>query len=152
MPPDEDGSPARDQARVRTISASLFDEAVRRSKRSPRKVGERLAELGWFGRGGEPYNESSVRGWMAGQYSPPTFVAVAMALDVGLSIDDLMYGTGLKAEVDRLREATDAGNRELAKLQRDVELLAGVVTRHVQLDPDATRDVGRIVRRDQEPG
>ena len=148
MEPPQQPSDATHQERVKEIVGRLAEEAVRRTDRSPRATADLLAALGWFGRGGEKFSDSTVRGWMNREFPPSSWVLIGLVLHHGISLDQFVYGTGLKSEVDRLREEMDNRGQAIAQLQTDVQLLAETVTSHLQLDPGSTRDLGRIARPD----
>ena len=141
-------SDATHQERVKEIVGRLAEEAVRRTDRSPRSTADLLAELGWFGRGGEKFSDSTVRGWMNREFPPSSWVLIGLALHHGISVDQFVYGQGLKHDVDRLKEELDDRGRAIAQLQTDVQLLAQTVTSHLQLEPGQSRDLGRIARPD----
>jgi hypothetical protein len=131
---------------VREIVARAVDRVVYLTDRSPSKVASLLAEWGFMGRGGKPYSDSAIHGWRNGEYSPDATVLVALALHHGLSLDELMYGGGLRSEVDRLRAAYNERGQELDQLQRDVALLARTLTTHLQLEPGPAGELDRIAR------
>ena len=132
------------QQRVREVVARLADEAVRLTDKSPRKVTELLAELGWFGRGQEPFSDSTVRGWTNGEFPMSAWVFVGLALHHGVSVDELIWGKGLKAEVDRLRDAGEERDRQLAGVQNDLQTLRDVIVSHLRLSAEDAAAVGRI--------
>lgn len=147
-PSGGDGALAQAQTRVREISARVFDAFISHYNRSPRRVADRLAELGWFGRGGERYNDSTVIGWRNGEFAPSAFVLIAAMLDIDLSFDEIAWGTGLRAEFDRLRQAVADNEERVAQQDRSVVALRELVVGHLgqQLQPDALARLEEIGR------
>lgn len=145
---------ATHQERVKEVVARIAEEAVRLTDRSPRATADLLAELGWHGRGGKRYDDSTVRGWIDRKYAPSAWVLIGLAIYHGISLDQFAYGAGLKAEVDRLRDELNDRGQAIAQLQTDVKLLARTVTSHLQLEPGPAQDLGRIARpeQSQDPG
>ena len=143
-PSGGDGALAQAQARVREIGASVFDAFITHHNRSPRQAADWLAEQGYYGRGGERYNDSTLIGWRKGEYAPNAWVFIAAILDAGLSLDEMIWGSGLRSEVDRLKEAMGDRDSALSGLRRDVQLLRDIVTSHLQLPPGQVADLERI--------
>ena len=107
----------RNQIRVREVVARVVKEAVNRtSPRSSRKVGELLFELGYGSskNPGEPYSEGAIRAWMNQRDRPLAEVIVALALHHELSLDEYLWGDGLRHRVNELEEL-------MLKIARHVE-------------------------------
>lgn len=102
------------EARLRAFLSNAVERAGGIDGRStgPRKVAEALAELGFYGSKGEPFNEATVRAWVAGRRSPDPEIVLALAAQYEISLDRYAFGdappqaaatAALAAEVQRLR-------------------------------------------------
>ena len=133
----------RDQARG--IVQRIMAELGRRSGRSPREVGELLGELGWLGRGDrKPLREEAVRNWLNGVNPPAADILVGLALHIGMSLDEYIFGSGLRAGYDRLQAAVAANDQDLARLRDNIDLLAWALEEHVPLSPQIAAAIRRL--------
>ncbi len=102
---DGDRAAGHDPARVRELVARVVTEAVDRTDRSPRKAGELLLSMGFGGKKpGEPYSEGAVRNWMKQVDRPLAEVIIALALHHELSLDEYLWGDGLRRRVNELEQ------------------------------------------------
>jgi hypothetical protein len=123
----------------------LVREAVRLTG-TQKRTAELLVSWGFTGRGGERIGESTISGWFTGRNAPPAREVFALALHHGISVDEALYGVGLRAEVDRLAAGEAQRERDLATMRQDVLLLRDIVTASLggQLPPEQAERLGRI--------
>ena len=102
--PPGDGDHSRTRERAGEVVAHVVNEAWNRTQpRSARKVAELLYEMGFRGRHGEAYSESAVRAWAIQRDRPAADVVIALALAHDISIDEQLWGMGMKQELRELK-------------------------------------------------
>jgi len=81
-----------------------------------RRLSTRLADLGYEGRKGkgEVYNPDSIAHWPAGRTFPDMTVTIAVALDLGISLDRYIHG-------DAMEEDQSPSDETIASLAGRVE-------------------------------
>lgn len=132
-PPGQDGTQYLEQAKADV--AWVIEEAVRDSGGTHRALVEELARLGFRGSSaGGTLGPTTVSNWTANppKHPPTAWQLLALVRRFRISIDEHLWGPGLRHDV--------------ARLQREVTELSGIVRRHLDLKAEDQAAVERIGR------
>jgi len=139
QPPGQDGaSTYLDDAKDDT--AWVIEESIRGSGGTHRTLVEELARLGFSGSSeGGTLGPTTISNWIARKHPPNAWILVSLIRRFGLSLDQRVWGPGLRYEVDRLRGALEV-------TRADMDALKGIIQRHINLSAAERETVDRIGR------